>query len=95
MSTTRLEAFSDGVLAIIITIMSEGRDSVLARAVGTDLKGKLSPLFCLVAIPVAFVYPGISEALFVAAALVWLIPDRRIERVIEGAREGPTPTLPT
>ena len=67
-------------------LRSEGRDSVLARAIGPDLKGKLSPFVYLVAIPLAFVHPAISDALYVTVALTWLIPDRRIERAIEGRR---------
>ena len=65
------------------TIMAEhGRDSVLAVAVGSDLKGKLSPLLYLIAIPSAFVHQWIAGALYVLVALMWLVPDRRIERVI-------------
>lgn len=65
------------------TIMTEhGRDSVLAAAVGNDLKGKLSPLLYLIAIPAAFVHQWIAGALYVLVALMWLVPDRRIERVI-------------
>jgi uncharacterized membrane protein len=70
-------------------LSSQGRDSMLARAVGGDLKGKLSPLFYIVAIPMAFVRSWVSDALFVAVALIWLIPDRRIERAI-GAPVAPT-----
>jgi len=70
--------------AIIVT---QGGDSLLARAVGRDFKGKMSPLFYLAAIPAAFVAPAISEFLYVAVALMWLIPDRRIERVVD-SREG-------
>ncbi|WP_395751947.1 TMEM175 family protein [Prosthecobacter sp.] len=57
-------------------------DSKLAGALGSDLKGKLSPLVYLAAIGAAFYQPWISASFYVAAALVWLIPDRRIERVI-------------
>jgi hypothetical protein len=53
---------------------------------GADCKGKLSPLFYLAAIPLAFVSSFISSGLYVAVALLWLIPDRRIER--ELARRG-------
>jgi uncharacterized membrane protein len=60
----------------------EGAQSVLANAVGNDLKGKLSPLAYAVAIPAAFVNPWIAGALYVAVALMWLLPDRRIERVV-------------
>jgi uncharacterized membrane protein len=58
----------------------EGPESVLAKAVGRDLKGKLSPFFYLTAIALAFVNQWFSDALYVAVALMWLVPDRRIER---------------
>ena len=74
-------------------VRAEGRASLLARALGTDLKGKLSPLAYIAAIPLAFVRPAISDALFVLIALVWLIPDRRIERAIDEAPPDPAPTL--
>ena len=65
------------------TIMrSQGGESVLARAVGRDVKGKLSPLIYMLAIPAAFVRPWIAGALYVAVALMWLLPDRRIERLV-------------
>jgi uncharacterized membrane protein len=67
-------------------IRHQGADSVLARAVGRDLKGKLSPLFYMLAIPSAFVRPWIAGALYVAVALMWLLPDRRIERVVAAGR---------
>jgi uncharacterized membrane protein len=57
-----------------------GAQSVLARAIGSDWKGKLSPLAYLAAIPLAFLNPWISCALYVGVALIWLVPDRRIER---------------
>lgn len=66
-------------------IAHDGRDSLLKSAVGRDLKGKLSPSFYLAAIPLAFVHPWISSALYATVALVWLIPDRRIEREFEKA----------
>jgi uncharacterized membrane protein len=149
MGTGRLEAFSDGVLAIIITIMvlelrvphgtdlaalrplvtawmgenhfastptalygvvllmaavaywilqrqilsAEGPHAVLALAVGRDIKGKLSPLLYALAIGAAFVRPGIADVLYVLVALMWLIPDRRIERALiqvePGRRDAP------
>jgi len=64
-------------------IARQGRDSVLARAVGGDWKGILSPLCYLAAIPLAFVNVSISISLYVFVALLWLVPDRRIERVLE------------
>ena len=57
-----------------------GRDSALAVAVGTDLKGKLSLGLYVAAVPLAFVSPWISMAIYVAVALMWLVPDRRIEK---------------
>ena len=63
-------------------ILEQGPDSLVAKAVGVDLKGKLSPLMYLVAIPSAFVSRWIAGALYVAVALMWLLPDRRIERVL-------------
>ena len=61
-------------------IRIEGRDSVLARAVGRDRKGRLSQVLYLAALPLAFVHPALSGACYVAVALIWVIPDRRIER---------------
>jgi uncharacterized membrane protein len=55
-------------------------NSLLARAVGSDLKGKISPLVYLIAIPSAYVSPWIAGTLYFAVALMWLVPDRRIER---------------
>jgi uncharacterized membrane protein len=84
-------AFYGGVLlmaAIAYTILQwqilriEGPQSVLATALGTDLKGKLSPLVYIVAIGAAFVNPAIAEGMYVLVALLWLIPDRRIERAL-------------
>jgi len=68
-------------------IAKEGRESLLAQAVGKDWKGKLSPLFYLAAIPLAFVSPWIAGGLYVFAALLWLIPDPRIERELEKREE--------
>ena len=63
-------------------IAQQGRDSLLAAAIGKDCKGKLSPLFYLAAIPFAFVNPWISDGLYIFVAIMWLVPDRRIERVL-------------
>ncbi len=71
-------------------VARQGRDSVIAAAIGADLKGKLSPLAYLAAIALAFVQPWIAQAIYASIALVWLVPDRRIERALaesEG-REG-------
>jgi uncharacterized membrane protein len=64
-------------------IVDQGRNSLLASAIGRDWKGKLSLLFYLTAIPLAFVSPWIASALYTLVALLWLIPDRRIERALE------------
>ena len=65
-------------------VRSHGPDSVLAAALGSDFKGKLSPVLYFSAIPLAFVHTGFSNALYVLVALVWLIPDRRIEQKLAG-----------
>ena len=63
-------------------IRADGPHSTLAKAVGHDMKGKLSPVLYAAAIPLAFVHELLADALFVTVALIWLIPDRRIERRI-------------
>ena len=63
-------------------LRAEGADSVLATAVGADFKGKVSPLCYAIAIPLAFVSSWIANGLYVAVALMWLVPDRRIERLV-------------
>jgi uncharacterized membrane protein len=60
----------------------QGHESILRRAVGRDLKGKLSPGLYAAGIAAAFWRPAISAIIYVAAALMWIIPDRRIERVL-------------
>ena len=69
-----------------VIIAVQGEPSLLAAAIGGDLKGRLSPIIYVVAIPSAFVHQWISEALYVLGALIWLIPDRRIERIM--AQQG-------
>ncbi|MEJ2185426.1 MAG: TMEM175 family protein [Gemmatimonadota bacterium] len=69
-------------------VAGEGRDSLLAVAVGRDIKGNLSPVLYVLAIAAAFVRPWIADALYVAVALMWLVPDRRIERALAGRAEG-------
>ncbi len=56
--------------------------SVLARGLGRDIKGKLSTVVYAAAIPLAFVHTAISLAMYVSVALVWLVPDRRFERLL-------------
>jgi len=64
-------------------IFKHGQESLLARAIGKDLKGKLSLLFYAVAIPCAFFSPWIAGGLYVVVAVMWLLPDRRIERNVK------------
>jgi uncharacterized membrane protein len=64
-------------------IAEQGVGSLLARAVGRDFKGKLSPLLYAASVPLAFVDVRLSQAVFVGVALMWLVPDRRIERVVD------------
>jgi uncharacterized membrane protein len=64
-------------------IARNGRSSALAIALGSDVKGKLSLSLYASAIPLALVQPWISIALYVVVALIWLVPDRRIERAVK------------
>jgi uncharacterized membrane protein len=68
-----------------LIIASQGHDSLLQRAVGRDWKGKSSPILYLVALPAAFWSPAAAQALYVLVALIWLVPDRRIERAVANA----------
>jgi uncharacterized membrane protein len=63
-------------------IAAGGSDSLLKQAIGSDWKGKLSPLLYVVAIVASFWVQWIAQGIYVAAALIWLVPDRRIERVL-------------
>ena len=67
-------------------IIHHGAGSVLARAVGKDFKGLVSPVLYLVAIPCAFISQWIAGGIYVLVALVWLIPDQRIERTLAEGR---------
>jgi uncharacterized membrane protein len=115
MNSGRLEAFSDGVIAIIITIMvleltvvaptvlyglvllmaavaywmlqqliiaAQGPDSLLKKAVGSDWKGKASTVLYLSGIAAVFRSPWLAQLLYVLVALLWFVPDRRIENVL-------------
>lgn len=65
-------------------IASQGSDSLLAKAVKKDIKGKLSPLFYILALIGGIFHPAIAVSFHVIVALMWLIPDKRIEHIIEG-----------
>ncbi len=62
-------------------IKNQGANSVLAKAIGNDIKGKLSPFIYLTAIGMCWVHPLIAGSLYILVAFIWLIPDRRIERM--------------
>jgi uncharacterized membrane protein len=63
-------------------IAAQGSDSPLKAAVGRDFKGKISPVLYVLAIPLAFVSEWIADGIYVVVALMWLVPDRRIERAL-------------
>jgi len=63
-------------------IGQQGHDSILLRAVGSDWKGKVSPVLYFIAIPLAFFNPWFSIAIYAGVAVIWLVPDRRIERLL-------------
>jgi len=65
-----------------LIIASQGENSLLKKAIGKDLKGKASPVLYVIAIVFAFWFQWISLGLYVFVALMWLIPDKRIERVL-------------
>ncbi len=61
-------------------VRTEGRDSTLAVALGSDIEGKVSPVLYLAAIGLAFVNPALSDVVYAGVALMWFVPDRRIEQ---------------
>jgi uncharacterized membrane protein len=63
-------------------LKTQGKNSILSKALGKDLKGKISPILYAIAIPLAYFNQWISCSLYVLVALIWLIPDTRIERVL-------------
>jgi uncharacterized membrane protein len=63
-------------------IAAEGANSVLAQAIGKDLKGKLSPVLCVVGVALSFADRWLGLAAYVVLALMWLVPDRRVERTM-------------
>jgi uncharacterized membrane protein len=68
-------------------VIQQGPGSVLAAALGADWKGKLSPLAYVAAIPLGFVLPWLAAALYFGVALLWVVPDRRIERTLRQVGE--------
>lgn len=68
-------------------IRNQGKNSLLARAIGSDIKGKLSPVLYIVAIVSCWINVWIAGILYIAVAFMWLIPDRRIEIVFSEENE--------
>lgn len=79
-----LAAISYTILQTLITRQRQANEK-LAKAIGNDLKGKISVAFYIAAIPLAFVNQWVSDCLYICVALMWLIPDRRIEAGITEA----------
>jgi len=77
-----LAAFAYLILQNLI-IKSEGRNSKLAASIGNDWKGRLSAVIFAAGIALSFVQPALAGGLYVLPALLWLIPDRRLERVVQ------------
>ncbi len=73
-------------------IRASGAGGTLARAIGRDRKGQASPVLYALAIGAAFVWTPLSYALYVVVAALWLIPDRRIERLVDAAPKEPVGT---
>jgi uncharacterized membrane protein len=76
-----LAAIAYFILARAI-LASHGPDSLLARAIGRDFKGKVSVVIYAAAVALAFVQPWVAMALYTLVAILWLVPDRRIERAV-------------
>jgi uncharacterized membrane protein len=68
-----------------VIFRAEGEDSALKQALGSDLKGKLSPVIYVLGILLALAQPWAGLALYSLVAIIWLVPDRRIERYLEGS----------
>lgn len=65
-----------------VIIASQGTESILKKAIGRDVKGKISPILYALAIPAAYLQPWLAGGIYIMVALIWLVPDRRIERVL-------------
>ena len=82
-----LAAIAYYILQTLIVAEAGGAESSLAVAIGKDWKGKLSPLLYLLGVVTSFFAPKLAGSIYVLVALMWLIPDRRLERVIQAADE--------
>lgn len=68
-------------------LKQEGKNSILAKALGKDFKGKISPIIYIIAICTTYYNQWLSGSLYILVALIWLIPDRRIEKALEDAEK--------
>ncbi len=64
-----------------LILSHHGKDSILSKALGKDYKGKSSPILYFIAILLAYKYPAIAGGIYIFVALMWLVPDNRIERI--------------
>ncbi|MGX7666600.1 TMEM175 family protein [Flavobacterium pedocola] len=69
-----------------LIIKSHGKDSLLSRAIGNDFKGKASPVLYLIAIFSTYYHEAISGIIYALVAMMWLIPDKRIEKIFENEK---------
>jgi uncharacterized membrane protein len=82
-----LAAIAYYILQTLIVAEQGGGESKLGRAVGTDWKGKLSPVLYAAGIAVSFIRPWLAGGIYIFVALMWLVPDRRIERLVDETGE--------
>lgn len=66
-----------------LIVVNHGKDSLLSKAIGKDFKGKISMLFYIVGIASSLYFPTISGCLYIVVALLWLVPDKRIEHILD------------
>jgi hypothetical protein len=66
-----------------VTFAAQGKEPILQHAIGSDWKGKVSPFLYLVGILLTFVAAWIAQLVYLAVAILWLVPDRRIERMVK------------
>ena len=74
-----------------LLVRHEGKDSALARAIGADFKGWVSLCIYAVGVAGAFIHPLIAFAAYILVAVIWFVPDRRVERTLEPADRAKTP----
>jgi len=72
----------------VVLVRNHGKDSLIARALGADLKGKISLAIYVIAIGVAFWKPWIAGGLYALVAAIWLVPDRRFERLLDEKKKA-------